>query len=84
MNASLKWCKGPAGVIRVHPPGRGYGEDWEWACTVEREGDVAVLHGVKEFPDIKWRSPIRKALKAEGFAKVRWFRADKGWVEFNL
>jgi len=69
-------------VLRLHPFGGSFGDPQDWACTVERDGETALIHGAAESPGA--HAKIAMTLRNHGFKRVRWYRADKGWVEFNL
>ena len=87
MNVSVKWCKGQAGILRIHPKG-GYGDDYAWCCMIEQDGTTAILHGAMDAPEDEAGKSLRKviaaALKMEGFTRVKWMRQGRGWREFNL
>ena len=67
-----------AGTIRVHDDGDGFGDPFEWSCTVTFDGAVAKLHGVdrRVTPEI-WRA-IRRLLAEQGVVEAVWERRKKG------
>lgn len=83
MGVSIKWCDGPAGVLRIHHEEGQYGDEYIWCCTVEREGDTAILHGAVDVPKDQ-RLKMVGALKEHGFEYVSWLRKDRGWKTFRL
>ena len=83
MSVSIRWLEGPAAVLREHADGQGYGDPTEWSCTVERDGETAILHAAPGAP--RSRAEIAEALRAEGFTRVRWLRQDgRGWRDHPL
>lgn len=81
---SLEKLEGESYVGRRHPHGgdQSQGSDFDWACTIERQGDTAIIKGALFLP-----SDIRKSfpkLAEAGFKKVKWFHADGTTREFDL
>lgn len=70
MNATIEWL---VGVIRVGPE-HVYGSPYEFACTVKRTQDEAIIVGAAgRFTTETYRA-IRRLLQAEGIRRVSWDR----------
>lgn len=83
MGVSIEWEDRPAGILRVHEPGEGFGGDYKWCCTVVNDGDTAVIKGATEVPD-EYRKAICEELRKQGFKYISWFRVAKGWKKYSL
>jgi len=84
MTVSIEWEDQPAGTLRIHKPGEGFGDGYDWCCTVVKKSkDTVVLKGATDVP-VEYRGEIESALKAEGFRFVSWFRRGRGWRLFRL
>ena len=83
MGVSIEWEEKPAGTLRVHVPGEGFGDDYRWCCTIVRDGGTAVLKGAVEVPE-EYRKRICEELARQKFSWVKWFRKGKGWKTYSL
>lgn len=83
-SASIEWLDAPGGVLRVHAAGEGYGDPYDWCCTVEAIGKLAILRGVLAAPSpSQWRAMV-DALREAGFARARWVRVGRRVVDWRL
>lgn len=82
--ASIEWLDNPAGVLRVHNEGGRYGDAYDWCCTVENHGDLAILHGVISSPSPSQFRAIFDALRQAGFVRVEWIRMGKKVSRWKL
>lgn len=85
MGVSIEWEDKPAGTLRIHEPGEGFGSSYDWCCTIVKDGYTAILKGAIEVPE-EYREMIAEALKSEGFTHVGWERKKRarGWKTFRL
>ena len=73
-----------AGVIRVHGPGGGYGDDYTWSCSVTIVDGVAHLYGVLRAPrPSEWRA-VAECLRNHGCSAVKYERMGKRTVVAKL
>ena len=83
MVASFQWLKGRAGVLREHRIGHWFGSRSIWACTIEKDGDTAIIHAAPGRP--RKRRDLELRLRRAGFRKVRWMRQDgRLWREYRI
>lgn len=82
--ASIEWLNNPSGVLRVHGDGGTYGDQYDWCCTVENRGNLAVLHGVISSPSPTQFRAIFSALRKAGFERVEWIRSGKKVSRWKL
>lgn len=83
MGVSIEWEEKPAGTLRIHEPGEGFGSAYDWCCTIVKDGHTAVLKGAVEVPE-EYREMICEELARQGFLGVTWLRKGKGWKKYSL
>lgn len=71
--AHVEWI---AGIIRAGPFLDKYGDPYEFACTIVREGDSAVLKGAAGKYSRAVHEAIKKELLAAGIKDVTWERLN--------
>ena len=69
-----------AGVLRVHPPGVGYGGDWTWACTISLLDEHVYILGALRAPTPSEYRAARDCLFALGVRFAHWERHVDGEV----
>jgi len=72
--ASIDWQCEHTAILRIHPPGGGLGKPYLWACTLVRDGDVAVLRGAVGDMPPGGRAAACEAGLAASLTGVRWER----------
>lgn len=82
--ASIEWLAAPGGVLRVHAADGVYGDPYDWCCTVEAIGDLAILHGALSSPSPSQFRAIFDALRNAGFRRVQWVRMGKKISRWEL
>lgn len=74
--ASIEWLKSPAAIVRIHDEGGVYGDPYDWSCTIEAIGDLAIFRATLTAPTQSGFRALQNAMKKAGFKKARWIRID--------
>ena len=81
MGAHIEWT---TGILRMGRKFDVWGDPYEFACTVIREGDTVTFMGAAaecSMSIVSERKRIRALLEPMGIAKVRWTRRKAGNVK---
>ena len=87
MGAHIEWT---AGILRLGKEFKQYGDPFEFACYVQRDGDTVQFKGAASecmASLVSERKAIKAALQAVGVKRVRWVRKTNGvdkWFERDL
>ena len=66
-----------AAVVRRHPGGGGYGDPYDWCCTVTAAGEIQGVAHMTDFTHSDARELLR-TLAARGYPRVWWERRKGG------
>jgi hypothetical protein len=80
VGAHIEWT---TGILRMGRRFEEWGDPYEFACTVIREGDTVTFMGAAaecSMSIVAERQRIREMLEPLGITKVRWTRRNKNKV----
>lgn len=61
-------------AIRVHPQGKGFGDEFEWGCVVVQSGSVGEIKMALRAPSRAEIRALAKCLRSFGITEVYWMR----------
>lgn len=87
MGAHIEWT---AGILRLGKAFTKYGDPFEFACYMQRDGDTVQFKGATSecmASLISERKAVKEMLQAVGIKRVRWVRKINGtdkWFERDI